>query len=35
MCDGSTQTSHDLVEKADRALREAKRAGKNKVVHAV
>jgi two-component system cell cycle response regulator len=32
LCDGSTQTSHTLVDRADRALCQAKRNGKNKVV---
>lgn len=32
LCDESTQTSHTLVERADRALCQAKRNGKNKVV---
>lgn len=32
VCDGSTQTAHALVERADRALRRAKQTGKNKVM---
>jgi diguanylate cyclase (GGDEF)-like protein len=32
MCDGSIQTSHALVARADRALYRAKQAGKNRVV---
>jgi diguanylate cyclase (GGDEF)-like protein len=32
LCDGITQTSHALVERADRALYRAKRNGKNQVV---
>jgi diguanylate cyclase (GGDEF)-like protein len=31
-CDGSSQTAHALVERADRALYRAKRSGKNAVV---
>jgi diguanylate cyclase (GGDEF)-like protein len=32
LCDGSTQTPHALVERADRALYRAKQGGKNRVV---
>jgi diguanylate cyclase (GGDEF)-like protein len=32
LCDGSNQAAHPLVERADRALYQAKRSGKNKVM---